>query len=149
MERIVEMSVFVHGGRVGFNSNGIPMLVDDIKELRPDLVVLVPRILNRIYGKMTEAVRKSAVKRCILNIAIFFKSLEMKCGIYRRDSIWDKLVFRKLQDSLGGNVRICATGSAPLDAAMTNAMRAALGCYVSSVTVYHVNAVTSVTQQRA
>ncbi|GAU94654.1 hypothetical protein RvY_06386 [Ramazzottius varieornatus] len=133
MERIVEMSVFVRGGRVGFNSNGIPRLVDDIQELKPDLVVLVPRILYRIYGKMTEAARQSPLKRAVLNLAIFFKSLEMKYGIYRRDSIWDKLVFGKLQDSLGGNVRICATGSAPLDPHMTNAMRAALGCYIFEV----------------
>jgi long-chain acyl-CoA synthetase len=131
MERIQEMATFVYGGRIGFNSNGIPLLIDDIKTLRPDLIVLVPRILNRIYGKMCENVRNSPIKRAVLKVAVFFKTLEMKMGIYRRDSIWDRLVFRKLQEQIGGRVRVCATGSAPLDAGMTTAMRAALGCYVS------------------
>ncbi|OQV25541.1 Long-chain-fatty-acid--CoA ligase 5, partial [Hypsibius exemplaris] len=133
MERIQEMATFVYGGKQGFNSNGIPLLIEDIKELRPDLVVLVPRILNRIYGKMLEAVRTSKFKQAMLKMAIFFKSLEMKMGIYRRDSIWDRLVFKKLQDTIGGRVRVCATGSAPLDAGMTNVMRAALGCYIYEV----------------
>ena len=126
------MATFVGGGRVGFNSNGIPLLIDDIQALRPDLIVLVPRILNRIYGKLYEAVRKSMFKRLVLHLAIFFKTREMNQCIYRRDSIWDRLVFKKLQDQMGGRVRICATGSAPLDAGMTIAMRAALGCYVST-----------------
>ena len=35
-------------------------------------------------------------------------------GIFRRDSFWDWLVFKKIQDSLGGRVRIIITGSAPI-----------------------------------
>jgi len=35
-------------------------------------------------------------------------------GIVRRDTIWDKLVLKKVQQSLGGNVRFMVTASAPI-----------------------------------
>ena len=35
-------------------------------------------------------------------------------GIVRRDSFWDWLVFRKIQDGLGGRLRLILTGSAPI-----------------------------------
>ena len=43
--------------------------------------------------------------------------IQMNCvyrGIIRRDSFWDWLVFKKVQDSLGGRVRLIISGSAPI-----------------------------------
>ena len=40
-------------------------------------------------------------------------------GIVRRNSFWDWLVFRKIQDSLGGRVRFVLTGSAPISKEVT------------------------------
>uniref|UniRef100_K1PMX7 long-chain-fatty-acid--CoA ligase n=1 Tax=Magallana gigas TaxID=29159 RepID=K1PMX7_MAGGI len=48
----------------------------------------------------------------------------------RKDSIWDKLVFGKVQKLLGGRVKIVITGSAPLEAKVFNFIRAAFGCVV-------------------
>ena len=54
--------------------------------------------------------------------------------ILRKDSIWDKLVFGKVQNLLGGRVKIVITGSAPLEAKVFKFIRAAFGCVVSQHT---------------
>ena len=51
--------------------------------------------------------------------------------VVRRDSIWDRLVFKKVQAIFGGRVDIMILGSAPLAAHVLNFFRAALGCLVS------------------
>lgn len=52
-------------------------------------------------------------------------------GIIRRNSIWDKLIFGKVQELLGGRVKIVITGSAPLSQDVNNFIRCAFGCQVS------------------
>lgn len=52
-------------------------------------------------------------------------------GVIRRTSIWDKLVFKKVQDGMGGRLRLLVVGSAPLAGNVLTFMRAALGCVVS------------------
>ena len=51
-------------------------------------------------------------------------------GIITKDSIWDRLVFKRIQDGLGGNVRFVITGSAPLADNVLDFARCALGCKV-------------------
>lgn len=51
----------------------------------------------------------------VLNLIIFR-------GIVRRDSFWDWLVFKKIQDGLGGRVRLILTGSAPISKEVYNLM---------------------------
>ena len=52
-------------------------------------------------------------------------------GVVRNDTIWDKLVFSKVQKTLGGRCRVVVTGSAPLAPAILDFVRAAFGCQVS------------------
>ena len=51
-------------------------------------------------------------------------------GIIRKNSIWDYLVFNKIQKQLGGNVRIVLTGSAPIEPKVMDFTRCAFGCLV-------------------
>jgi long-chain acyl-CoA synthetase len=52
-------------------------------------------------------------------------------GVVRKDSLWDSLVFRKVQESLGGRCRLISTGSAPISARVLNFIRVATGAVVS------------------
>ena len=52
-------------------------------------------------------------------------------GILRSNSFWDKLVFRKVQEGMGGRLRLMIVGSAPLAANVLTFTRCALGCLVS------------------
>jgi long-chain acyl-CoA synthetase len=52
----------------------------------------------------------------------------MKRLIYRKDTLYDKLIFNKIRAKLGGNVIRTATGSAPISNEVMNFSKAAFGC---------------------
>ena len=52
-------------------------------------------------------------------------------GVVTTESIWDKLVFGKIQALLGGRLRYVISGSAPLSAKVLDFTRCAFGCIVS------------------
>lgn len=45
--------MYMTGGSVGFFLGDIRALMDDLKHLRPTLMPCVPRLLNRIYDKVS------------------------------------------------------------------------------------------------
>uniref|UniRef100_A0A8C3RJX3 Arachidonate--CoA ligase n=1 Tax=Cyanoderma ruficeps TaxID=181631 RepID=A0A8C3RJX3_9PASS len=121
--------VYCHGGRIGFFQGDIRLLSDDMKALRPTIFPVVPRLLNRMYDKIFSQADTS-LKRWILEFAARRKKAEVRNGIIRNDSLWDKLFFNKIQASLGGCVRMIVTGAAPASPTVLGFLRAALGCQV-------------------
>uniref|UniRef100_A0A671LRI1 Arachidonate--CoA ligase n=1 Tax=Sinocyclocheilus anshuiensis TaxID=1608454 RepID=A0A671LRI1_9TELE len=115
------------GGRVGFFQGDIRLLPDDMKALQPTVFPVVPRLLNRVYDKSGA---QTPFKKWLLNFAIEKKCAEVKHGIIRNDSIWDKLIFHKVQESLGGRVRVMVTGAAPISPTVLTFLRASLGCQI-------------------
>ncbi|XP_051875567.1 long-chain-fatty-acid--CoA ligase 1a isoform X2 [Pristis pectinata] len=126
-ERLVEVAVLCHGARIGFFQGDIRLLMDDIKVLKPTIFPVVPRLLNRMYDRV-HSQANSFMKRKILQLASWRKIEELRKGIMRRDSIWDILVFRKVQASLGGQVKLMVIGAAPVSETVLTFVRAALGC---------------------
>uniref|UniRef100_A0AAR2L0M8 Arachidonate--CoA ligase n=1 Tax=Pygocentrus nattereri TaxID=42514 RepID=A0AAR2L0M8_PYGNA len=123
------VTMFCHGARVGFYQGDISLLMDDIKTLKPTFFPVVPRIINRIYDKILGSVT-SPLRRAILHYAVRRKQAELSSGIVRNNSVWDRLVFNKIQASLGGNVRFILTASAPISPTVLSFLRAALGCLI-------------------
>lgn len=74
--------------------------------------------------------QNSFFKRLIHNMGIKSKEGEIKKCIIRNNSIWDRLVFKKLQESMGGKLRLMLVGSAPLAGNVLTFTRCALGCLV-------------------
>ncbi|NXW31392.1 ACSL1 ligase, partial [Phaetusa simplex] len=70
----------------------------------------------------------TSLKRWMLDFASKRKEAELRSGIVRNNSFWDKVIFRKIQASLGGKVRIMVTGAAPVSASVLTFLRTALGC---------------------
>uniref|UniRef100_A0A8C1A4D1 Long-chain-fatty-acid--CoA ligase n=1 Tax=Cyprinus carpio carpio TaxID=630221 RepID=A0A8C1A4D1_CYPCA len=128
-ERVVQTVLYSAGGRVGFFQGDIRLLSDDMKALQPTVFPVVPRLLNRIYDKV-QSEAKTPFKKWLLNFAIEKKCAEVKHGIIRNDSIWDKLIFHKVQESLGGRVRVMVTGAAPISPTVLTFLRASLGCQI-------------------
>ncbi|KAF2981210.1 hypothetical protein EK904_014561 [Melospiza melodia maxima] len=128
-ERVVQTVVYSCGAKVGFFQGDIKLLTDDMKTLKPTLFPVVPRLLNRVYDKIQSGAN-TPVKKFLLKFAVFMKTAEIKQGIIRNDSIWDKVVFKKIQETMGGRVRIMVTGAAPISPSVLTFLRAALGCQV-------------------
>ncbi|KFV48587.1 Long-chain-fatty-acid--CoA ligase 1, partial [Gavia stellata] len=70
----------------------------------------------------------TSLKRWMLDFASKRKEAELRSGIVRNNSFWDKVIFRKIQASLGGKVRFMITGAAPVSASVLTFLRTALGC---------------------
>ncbi|NWR68845.1 ACSL1 ligase, partial [Centropus unirufus] len=70
----------------------------------------------------------TSLKRWLLDFASKRKEAELRSGIVRNNSLWDKVIFRKIQASLGGKVRLMVTGAAPVSASVLTFLRTALGC---------------------
>lgn len=49
-------------------------------------------------------------------------------------TLWDKLIFKNIQENMGGRLRLLVIGSAPLAGNILTFMRCALGCIVSITT---------------
>ncbi|XP_065163233.1 long-chain-fatty-acid--CoA ligase 5 isoform X2 [Atheta coriaria] len=130
LERCCENSCYMEGGAVGFYLGDIRRLSDDMKALQPTVTPAVPRLLNRIYDKIQSEVNRSFVKKMLFNMAMSTKENELKRGVLRKNSFWDLLVFRKVQEGMGGRLRMMLVGSAPLAENVLTFTRCALGCLV-------------------
>ncbi|KAG8579010.1 hypothetical protein GDO81_010684 [Engystomops pustulosus] len=95
-ERVIQSVVYCHGGRIGFFQGDIRLLSDDMKTLRPTIFPVVPRLLNRMYDKIFSQA-DTPVKRWILEFASRRKEAEVRRGVIRNNSLWDKLLFNKVQ----------------------------------------------------
>ncbi|KAK7162005.1 hypothetical protein R3I94_004610 [Phoxinus phoxinus] len=126
-ERVVEGVLLVHGGRIGYFQGDIRLLMDDLKTLKPTVFPVVPRLLNRMFDKIFGQAN-TPLRRWLLDFATSRKEAELRSGVVRTDSMWDKLIFSKVQASLGGRVRLMITGAAPVSPTVLTFLRAALGC---------------------
>lgn len=130
-ERINQLNMFLSGAKIGYFSGDIKRLLEDCKELKPTIFTAVPRLLNRIYDKVTSGVEQSKLKKRIFQMALKSKENALKRGTISKDTIWDYLVLRKIQNLLGGRVRYMPCGSAPLSAKVTSFIRCVMGCHLT------------------
>jgi len=130
LEHCCQIAMYMEGACVGFYGGDIKLLIDDFKALKPTVTPAVPRLLNRIHDKVIANVNGSSVKKRLLQMALSSKSAELQKGILRKNSLWDKLIFRTVQEGMGGRVRLLVVGSAPLGGQVLTFIRAALGCVV-------------------
>jgi len=86
--------------------------------------------LNRMYDTVMAKVHGSWFGKNLLTLALARKQGEVERGLIRNNSILDYIVFSKIQKQLGGRLRICITGSAPLSGKVLNFCRCAFGCPV-------------------
>lgn len=114
-ERMVTMFYISSGISVYF-ADDIKNLGKSLKEVRPTLMTTVPRMLEKVFAKINDGadnafflkkyLAKKAIKRALT------KAVEQKRNFL--DLIFDILVFKKLRQSLGGNMRMIICGGASL-----------------------------------
>ncbi|VDM41154.1 unnamed protein product [Toxocara canis] len=119
-ERVMECNQFGIGGSVGFFSGDIRRLADDMKQLKP---TVVPLMALFSYDRIL----RYAV-RCVLRCN---RMVDKSCrGIVRSDSFFDRTIFKRIREQMGGRVRVITVGSAPTAKEVLSFARAALGCIV-------------------
>jgi len=71
----------------------------------------VPRVYNRIYDKVIQSVTaKGGISLKLFNLALKTKTDNLKRGQLTH-WLWDKLVFAKVREKLGGRVKVMLTGA--------------------------------------
>ncbi|CAN6911815.1 unnamed protein product [Brassica oleracea var. botrytis] len=122
----------VYGGvSIGFYQGDIMKLMDDLAVLRPTVFCSVPRLYNRVYDGITSAVKSSGVtKRRLFQLAYNSKKKAILNGRRSPSPLWDKLVFNKIKEKLGGRVRFMGSGASPLSPDVMDFLRVCFGCSV-------------------
>ncbi|KAF9430664.1 hypothetical protein BGZ76_000762 [Entomortierella beljakovae] len=124
--RLVEIVTFVEGGRIGYSTGNQLTMLEDIAHLKPTFFPAVPRLLNRIYSKVRESTLDApGLKGVIARKAFDVKLANMQAGHGLTHAFWDRVIFNKVRQALGGNVRIILTSSAPISAEALTFLRIA------------------------
>lgn len=116
-DRVIEELFISHGASIGFWRGDVKLLVEDIGELKPTIFCAVPRVLDRIYSGLKQKISAGGLLRnTLFNIAYKYKQYNLWKGIKTLEAapICDKIVFGKVKQGLGGNVRLILSGAAPL-----------------------------------
>lgn len=111
----------VHAGvRVGHQPD-TTKLVPSLGSFRPTFLLAVPRVFEKVYNsaeQKAEAGGKGKIFRAAANTAVqYSQALEkgsVGFGLKLKYKLFDKLVFSKLRETLGGRVKYAISGSAPL-----------------------------------
>lgn len=87
------------------------------KEIRPTTLVVVPRLLEKIYNKMHSQVENSYwIKKAIGKFAFSLAHQKHPSLIKTLFfPLMDKLVYKHLREALGNNLRVIFCGGAPLN----------------------------------
>ncbi|KAK9919832.1 hypothetical protein M0R45_028407 [Rubus argutus] len=119
------------GGAAGFYQGDNLKLMDDLAALRPTVFASVPRVYNRIYAGITNAVKTSGVlKQRLFRAAYNSKKQAIMSGL-NSSPMWDRLVFDKIKAKLGGRVRFMMSGASPLSPDVMDFLRVCFGCHVT------------------
>lgn len=125
-DRVIEELFIFTGASIGFWRGDIKLLIEDLKELKPTVFCAVPRVLDRIYAGLVEKISSGGIlKHSLFNIAYSYKLRNMSKG-YRHEEaapLFDKIIFSKVKEGLGGNIRLILSGAAPLSTSVETFLR--------------------------
>ncbi len=112
-------------------AESIDKISDNLQEVKPQVMTVVPRVLEKVYDKIyAKGSALSGIKK-----KLFFWSIALgeKYKPYDANGDWykfklkiaRKLVFSKWQQALGGNLELLVSGSAPLQPRLARVFGAA------------------------
>jgi len=115
LERIIFFGLLANGARIGFYQGDVTVIIEDLAELRPTIFVSVPRLYTKLYDRIQSVISEAkGLKAKLLRKGIKSKLANLHKNGTTKHCFYDKLIFRKMKARLGGRVRICITGSAPI-----------------------------------
>jgi long-chain acyl-CoA synthetase len=112
-------------------AESIEKLSDNIKEVKPTVFSVVPRLLEKVYDKIyAKGAELTGLKKKLFFWAI---DLGLKYEPYGANGFWyetqlkiaRKIIFSKWQEGLGGNLTVMVSGSAALQPRLTRIFAAA------------------------
>eukprot|EP00298_Acanthocystis_sp_HF-20_P015176 c21050_g2_i1.p1 GENE.c21050_g2_i1~~c21050_g2_i1.p1 ORF type:complete len:799 (-),score=380.26 c21050_g2_i1:17-2389(-) len=140
MEIATELVMILKGSTIGYGTphtltnTGVKLAkgeLGDMIVLKPTIVVFAPLVLERIYTSVQNRISGfGKIKSLIFDRAFSGASKNFEAGKLTPPAIWNKLLFKKIQASAGGNLKVIVTGSAPLDENVHKFIQICFGCPV-------------------
>ncbi len=104
-------------------ARSIPQLAEDLQQIRPTVMIAVPRIFERVFGRIQgQMARKSALARALFRYTTEvgwhrFERQQHRVGWRPKLLVWPvlrRLVAGKVTEKLGGRLRLAVSGGAAL-----------------------------------
>ncbi|MGD0911129.1 MAG: long-chain fatty acid--CoA ligase [Terracidiphilus sp.] len=117
--RALDYVMYNYGAQIAYCSQ-FDKLPQAMKEVRPTVIVGVPRVFEKIRQAVEEKSNASPVKKRIIAWALRVgaqSSATIYAGRKPKSLLWklaNKLAYSKVQEAFGGRVRIFVSGGAPL-----------------------------------
>ena len=134
VSHVFERTAGYYSQMMGFSTyfaESIELLGDNIREVSPSMMAVVPRLLEKIFDKIVD----KGSNLTGLKKRLFFWALELgeKYEPYEKNGSWyhfklkiaRKLIFVKWQEALGSNLEFMISGSAPLQPRLIKVFTAA------------------------
>jgi long-chain acyl-CoA synthetase len=122
-ERMVEFFCFWKGVTIAYVES-LETLPENLREVRPTVMAVVPRVLEKIQGRVMDSVRQlPALKQRLFQWAIkvgkacvpfVIQGRTPPLGLRLKHALTDRLVCSKVREQLGGRVYMLISGAAPL-----------------------------------
>ncbi len=115
-------TAFSSGGTICY-AESIETVAQNLTEVKPTIMTTVPRLFERIYSKIIKNVESQPEKKQKIfwwaievgrDFAKAKKSKSIPFGLSIKHKLADKLVFKKLREKTGGNLRFFISGGAAL-----------------------------------
>ncbi|CAF3251373.1 unnamed protein product [Rotaria sp. Silwood2] len=130
-EQTIELYCLCNGFKIGYYLGDVRQLADDLACLKPTLMPCVPRLLNRMYDNIQSTIRQlNPIKRFLFNQALSAKSDDVDKHRIKRHMIWDGIFLKRIQQRLGGRVKLIVSGAAPLSPTILQFLKRVCGAYV-------------------
>ncbi|WP_305785747.1 AMP-dependent synthetase/ligase [Symbioplanes lichenis] len=118
------ISGIVHVGTPTYVDGRVDKMIEKLPVVRPTVLCAAPRVFEKVFnaavltarggGAVTRAVFKWAVGTGRRRAALIEARKPVPALLKLRYALAERLVFAKLQQRLGGNIRLLVSGSAPL-----------------------------------
>lgn len=122
-ERMLDYQYLWLGVAIGY-AEGFEALPQNLRELRPTVMAVVPRVLEKIHDKVMETVRQAPASKQRLfhwavelgreSIPYRLERRPLPLGLRLKRALADALVFSKVRAQLGGRLEVLLSGAAPL-----------------------------------
>ncbi|MCX6282781.1 MAG: long-chain fatty acid--CoA ligase [Bacteroidetes bacterium] len=112
--------LYQYDGISVYYAENIGTITDNMKEIHPQILTTVPRLLEKIYDKLVSTGRKQkGIKSWIFwwafHLALRYEIKGANGWFYElKRKLYDKLVYVKWREAMGGDINIIVSGGAAL-----------------------------------
>jgi long-chain acyl-CoA synthetase len=123
--------LYIYAGITIHFAESIEKISENIKDVQPEFMTVVPRLLEKIYDSIiAKGAALTGIKKMLffwaVNVGLEFEPYGRNGWLYEKKlALANKLIFVKWREALGGNLKNMVTGSAALQPRLTRIFSAA------------------------